>query len=259
MMAVRTLRLRTMNISDFLRANAASKFLAVGKSAQTSQVFRTSDQGLKKAEQRIQSLVDTNSTQLSSFGKLKSAVSDAQIGARSLAGLSGSAKPADVKSAATNFVSAFNAALTAAKATTGAVGDAAAGQSANRVNKDLQRSAVADQQNLVILKKIGVTIATDGKLAIDTTKLGNAITANPNEVRDSLVKLGRQVELAATKELASDGDVGGPLSTLNQRSSVLKSQQTTLATLSSQSSANSQSGSNNSLLAYGLSVYQKGV
>jgi flagellar capping protein FliD len=186
-------------------------------------------------------------------------VSDAQIGARGLAGLSSSTKPSDVKTAATNFVSAFNAALTAAKATISVSGDEAPSQSASRVSKDLQRSANADQPNLVILKKIGVTTGGDGKLAIDATKLSAAITANSTEVRDALLKLGRQVEQASTKELATDGDVGGPLSTLNQRSTVLKSQQATLATLSSRSAASSQSNSSNSLFGNGLSVYQKSI
>jgi flagellar capping protein FliD len=247
-----------MNISDFVRANAANGYLASNSTATTGQAAKASGQGLQKAEQRIQAMADTTSAQLSSFGKLKSAVSDAQTGARALVGFSTTTKPADVKTALTGFVNAFNAALTAAKTTTGVSGDAAASQSANRVNRDLQRSTSADTINLGTLKKIGVTAGADGKLAIDATKLGAALTANPTEVRDTLAKLGRQVEQAATKELATDGDVGKPLSALNQRSAVLKSQQATLASLSSQTAASTQPKPNSALFGYGVSAYQNG-
>jgi flagellar capping protein FliD len=247
-----------MNISDFVRANSANSYLTGNSNTTTSQVAKASGQGLQKAEQRIQTMADTTSAQLSSFGKLKSAVSDAQTGARALAGFSTTTKPADVKTALTGFVSAFNTALTAAKTTTGVSGDSAASQSANRVNRDLQRSTNADTANLGTLKKIGVTAGVDGKLAIDATKLGAALTANPTEVRDTLAKLGRQVEQAATKELATDGDVGRPLSALNQRATVLKSQQATLASLSSQTAASAQPRASNTLFGYGVSAYQSG-
>jgi len=248
-----------MNISDFVRANSANRYLATNGTASSSQASKASGQGLQKAEQRVQALADTTSAQLSSFGKLKSAVSDAQTGARALAAFSTTPKPADVKTALTGFVSAFNTALGAAKTTAGVAGDASASQSASRVNKDLQRSTTADTANLTALKKIGVTTGADGKLAVDATKLGAALTVNPTEVRETLAKLGRQVEQAATKELASDGDVGGPLSTLNQRSSVLKSQQATLATLASQTAASAQPKPSNSLFGYGVSAYQNGI
>jgi flagellar hook-associated protein 2 len=187
---------------------------------------------------------------------LKSAVSDAQIGARGLAALSSTAKPADVKTALTSFVNAFNGAVTAAKTTSTVSGDSAANQSAKRVSRDLQRSASSDASNLDALKQVGVTLGTDGKLAVDATKLGAALTASPSAVRDTLAKLGRQVEQTSTKELAADGNVGGSLSTLNQRSTVLKSQQATLAALSAQSVASAQTSSSNALFGYGLSAYR---
>jgi hypothetical protein len=245
-----------MNISDFVKANAASTYLASNGTTQTSQTSKATGQGLQKAEQRVQALADTTSAQLSSFGKLKSAVSDAQISARGLAGLSSSAKPADVKTALTNFVNAFNAAASAAKTTATVSGDSAANQSAIRVGKDLQRSATSDTSNLNALKQVGVTLGADGKLAVDATKIGAALTANPTAVRDTLGKLGRQVERTSTQELAADGNVGGSLSTLNQRSTVLKSQQATLAALSSQGAAGVLASSSNALFWYVLSAYR---
>jgi hypothetical protein len=237
-----------MNISDFIKANAATSLLSASSVTQAKGVGL----GLQKAEQRIQAQVDTTSAQLSSLGKLKSAVSDAQIGASKLAGLSATTTSAAIKTAATSFVAAFNAALTAAKSTASTSDDIAVSQSANRAGKDLVRSVSDDKTTLDALKQAGISLGSDGKLALDSKKLDVALNSNGPGLRGALVKLGQHVTTTATTELASQGNVGQSLASLNQRSGILKSQQATLASLSQ--NAQSLAGSSSSNL-YGISSF----
>lgn len=231
-----------MNINDFVITQASTKYTgmfgAASGSAKTSTPTAATDKvnaattaGLKKAEKRIQAQVDTTTVQLSSFGKLKSSVSGAQLAAHSLAGLSATTTSAAEKNAASGFVTAFNSALATAKTTAAVPGETSATSSANRTSKDLQNAISADRPTLEALKKIGFSMGTDGKLALDTKKFDAAQKADPTGVRATLVKIGKQVDKTASKELATDGNVGLSISTLNQRSNMLKSQQNVLASL----------------------------
>lgn len=225
-----------MNINDFVIANASMKYTATGASAKTStpsvdKVSAAVSAGLEKAQKRIQAQVDTTSVQLSSFGKLKSSVSGAQLAANALGELSATTTSAAEKTAATGFVTAFNSALTTAKKTAVASNETAVASSANRTNKGLQQAISADRPTLDALKKIGFSVNTDGTLALDTKKLEAAQKADATGVRATLVKMGKQIDKTASKELAMDGNVGLSISALNQRSSILKSQQNALTSL----------------------------
>jgi len=221
-----------MNINDFVAANSARSYLGLNPGTQsTSSTGAVGQGGLRKAEQRIQSQVDVTSAQLSSFGKLKSAVSGTQIAAKALGSLPNTSSNAAVKSAAESFVGAFNAAVSAAKTTSAGAGESAPAQSASRVGRDLVRTVSADAPTRDSLKKIGFNLASDGSLTIDTKKFDAAQTADPAAVRITLAKMGQQVDKTATQELASNGNVSSTVSSLTQRASVLKNQQSTLASL----------------------------
>ena len=223
-----------MNINDFVIANASMKYTGVNaktSSPAADKVSAAATAGLVKAEKRIQAQVDATSVQLSSLGKLKSSVSGAQLAAHALGGLSATTTSAAEKAAASGFVTAFNSALATAKTTAAAPGDMALTSSANRTSKGLQSAISADRPTLEALKKIGFSVGTDGTLSLDTKKFDAAQKADPTGVRATLVKMGKQVDKTATKELATDGNVGLSLSTLNQRANTLKSQQSTLASL----------------------------
>lgn len=223
-----------MNINDFVITSASTKYTGVGaktSSPAADKVGAAVTAGLEKAEKRIQAQVDATSVQLSSLGKLKSSVSGAQLAAHALGGLSATATSAAEKTAAADFVTAFNSALTTAKTTAAAPGDMALTSSANRTNKGLQNAISADRPALEALKKIGFSVGTDGTLSLDTKKFDAAQKADATGVRATLVKMGKQVDKTASKELAADGNVGLSLSTFNQRANTLKSQQSTLASL----------------------------
>ena len=221
-----------MNINDFVITNASSKYTSGQASAQAvSKVSAATAAGLEKAEKRIQAQADVTSVQLSSFGKLKSSVSGAQLAAQALGTLSPTATSAAEKTAATGFVTAFNAAVTTAKKTAEVPGETLATVSANRAGKDLQQAISADRPTLDALKKIGFSVGTDGTLALDSKKFEAAQKSDAAGVRATLVKIGKQVDKTASKELANDGNVGLSLSALNQRANMLKSQQSALASL----------------------------
>ncbi len=237
-----------MKINDFVIANSARTYLGLNPRTQaTGSVTATGQSGLEKADKRIQAQVDVTSAQLSSFGKLKSSVSDAQTASRALSSLPQTSTASTQKSAAEKFVSAFNAAIASAKTTAGVAGDATASRSASRVAKDLTAAVSTDSATIDALKKAGFNLQSDGTLSLDAKKFESAQATDPNSVKATLAKVGQQVDKATSEELASGGRVTTSVTSLTQRSAVLKSQQDTLTALAQTSS----SFLNNSYETYG--------
>ncbi|APW44456.1 flagellar filament capping protein FliD [Rhodoferax saidenbachensis] len=247
-----------MNLNDFVKAHSATQYLGASASTQaTGGLSLAAQAGLKKADQRIQAQVDKTTAQLSSFGKLQSAVSGTQLAARGLGILGNTSTATAQKSAASDFTSAFNAALASAKTTATQPGDTAAVQSASRTGKNLLSALGADTATVDALKKVGFSLNASGSLVLDSTKLDAAQKADPAAVRATLNKLGKQVFNAATQELASNGNVGLSLSTLNQRSGILKSQQATLSALGQDNSPTPSNTGFGSWTNWGVSAYQQ--
>lgn len=245
----------TVNISDFVKANAAYSYLNASTGTQATERSGGSVRGLQKAEQRIQAQVDSTSAQLSSLGKLKSTVSEVQSSARALANPPSTSKFDDTKAALTNLVAAFNTAVDRTSTAGNAANDAATRQSAGRVSQSLARAVTSDKATLSALGNAGISTNAQGKLSVDTAKLAAVQSSNPGSLKDTLGKLGRQVEQATTRELALDGSVGNPIAALNQRAFVLKSQQTTLASLQP-STVKTAASSFSARFGSGLSGYQ---
>ncbi|HOE40333.1 MAG TPA: hypothetical protein PLB25_01660 [Rhodoferax sp.] len=221
-----------MNINDFVTANSASNYLGLNSSSRAATgVSATGQNSLARAEKRIQSQVDVTTAQLSSLGKLKSAVSGTQIAAQALGKLSATSTNAGAKTAAESFVTAFNSAIGTAKTASEATGEPSSSLSASRVGRDLVRTVSADTSTRDALKKIGFNLTSDGKLTLDASKFAAAQTGDAAAVNATLAKIGQQVDQTATRELASTGNVGTAVTSLNQRASVLKNQQSALATL----------------------------
>jgi NADH dehydrogenase/NADH:ubiquinone oxidoreductase subunit G len=247
-----------MNINDFVKTYAATQYLGGSASAQaTGGLSLVAQAGLKKANQRIQAQVDKTTAQLSTFGKLQSAVSGTQIAARGLGILGSTSTAAAQKSAASDFTSAFNTALASAKTAAAQPGEPAAAQSANRTSNNLLRAVDADSATVEALKKVGFSLNAGGSLVLDTKQLDAAQKADPAAVRATLNTLGQQVFNAANQELASNGNVGLSLTTLNQRSGTLKSQQATLNALGQGASPTQSSTGFGSWANWGVSAYQQ--
>lgn len=246
-----------MNINDFVRANTARTYLDRQFSVQAAGGVSSAEQvGLHKAERRIQSQADITTTQLSSFGKLKSSVSDTQLVAKTLGSLPAASSNAAIKTATDGFVSAFNSAITTANSTATVPGELAASRSAGRVAGDLTRSVSDNTETIDSLKKIGLSLQTDGTLTLDAKKFDAAQKADATGVRATLIKVGQQVDKAATQELATSGNVSSPMASLNQRAAVLKSQQSAIASLQAVSTSR-QSSSYPMYGGFGLAAYQR--
>ena len=212
----------------------------------------------------MQSDVDATTAQLSSFGLLKSAISGSQMGAHALATLSSIASAEDITKAAGNFYNAFNATMTAAKNASVGSGSMAASQSANRVIRETKSALTLDPAAQAAMKKLGMSIQTDGSLVHDTKKFASALASDSSGVRAALATLGKQVDTVATKELATDGAVSSAVNGLSQRSATLAAQQKALKALEASmvaaqtKSASSQTATTSGKYASGLAAYQTG-
>lgn len=244
-----------MNIAQIINANTSSLTNSQTSSQATTSASPVS-QAMQKAEARIQAQLDTTSAQLSSFGKLKSAVSDAQLAAKALSGLTTASSTADVKAAANSFLTSFNAAIKTAK-TTAAVpgGSAAEASGAARVTTDLSRAISSTPAAMDALRKIGFKQLSDGTLTLDASKFDAAQKADPTAVQSALAKVGQLVDATATKELATGGKVSDSMASLGQRATALKSQQTAILTMVQKLSP-ATSTTNTGYVGYGLSAYQ---
>lgn len=220
----------------------------------------TDARAMGQAVARIQTQLDSTSAQLSSFGKLKSSVSEVQLAAKALEGFTATSSAADIRTALSRFLIGLNTATTTAKTTASLPGSSPAEtSSAGRVSRDLTRSIASNTATLDTLKKLGFKAQTDGSFAWDGTKFNAAYQADPAAARATLAKLGQLVETAASKELATDATVSDSMTSLNLRANALKAQQTSMLAvvqkLNTSSSSTSSVGSTG-YVTYGLSAYR---
>lgn len=249
-----------MDISQILKSSTAgvtststntSTQTAEQKAAQAAAKLSPASQAATKAGSRIQSQLDTTTTQLSAYGKLISAVSDAQLAAKRLNGLTAASPAADIKTAVNKLVSTFNTAITTGKTTSGI----AESGNAKRVSNDLGRAVTSNPGVLDALKKIGFKQQTDGTLTLDATKFDAAQKANPAAVEATLEKLSSLVDKVATKELAAGSAVAGSIDALTQRATLLKTQKNAMTTLMEQLVTQS-SKTSTGFGGYGVAAYQ---
>lgn len=253
-----------MNINDISSAMRAGNLLsAIGNglagTANSSAAAGTDKvaKAFERADQRLQQQRDSTSAQVSSFGQLKSAVSDVQGAARALGTTTPTSSSTELARAADTFVKAFNGGITAARASQTQAGASTEGLGARRAEGDLRRS-VGNGSLTAELQKIGISQQSDGTLKIDTTKFNAAAQSNSAGLRETLAKVGNKVQATATRELADTGSVGASLKSLNSRASSLQTRQTEQQSLvaSLQKSANSQSNSFGNNAGSALAAYR---
>jgi hypothetical protein len=248
-----------MNINSLL-GNTLTGLTGGGvSSSQSSSAVSPSSQMLSVVDNRIQTDVDSTTAQLSKFGLLKSAVSSSQVAAHALTGLSSASTASDLTSAMGNFFNAFNSTILASKNSSSVAGSTLASQSAIRVTNDLKRAITSDSATQDAMKKLGLTIQSDGTLVQDAKKFGSALSSDPAGVRAALATIGKQIDIAATKELATNGRVDAAMSALSSRSVTLAAQQKALKALestlaSTQGTTSTLTSSSKSGL--GLAAYQ---
>lgn len=254
-----------MNISTLLGSSTSTLFGNATSSSQATTAVGAVPQSLQKVDKRIQSDVDATTSQLSSFGLLKSAIAGSQVVARALTSLSSSASASDITKAAGNMFNALNATVTAAENASLGAGNTTATQSASRVIRETKSALNGNTAAHAAMKKLGISIQSDGSLVHDAKTFAAALTSDPVGVRAALATLGKQVDGVATKELATDGAVSSAVSSLTQRSSTLAAQQKALKSLEASmnsaqtNSASSQTSTTSSLYGSALAAYQSGL
>lgn len=252
-----------MTLSDLVSSatnatsSLASSLTNNKTSAKAANSVSSTPSVLQKAESRIQAAVDRSTTHLSSFGKLKSAVSEVQLASRALNSLTTTASAASVKLAASSLVTAYNNAIKMAKAAAIVTGAPAESVSARRAGRDLVQAVTADTTTLASLKKLGISALPDGTLVLDTKTLDAAQLADPKGAQATLSKLGDRLDQTATRELAADGTVASSLTSLNRRASLLKAQQDAMSTLVENMATVAQTSTQPGFGSYGLSAYLK--
>lgn len=220
-----------MNINTLLGSSNLNNLLGSGSQASqaTTATTATGSPQLAKAEKRIQTDADSTKAQLSQFGLLKSALSDAQVAAQALSGLTAASSASDTTVALGSFFNRFNGSVNAANAA--ATGSAGVSANAKRVVQDLKSALRADPATEAAMKTLGLSVQSDGTLAQDAKKFATALNADPAGVRAALAVVGKKVDAVNSRELASNGSVGQALAGLNQHSTVLTAQQKAMTSL----------------------------
>ena len=193
--------------------------------------------GLQKSSTKLQTLLDATTASLSTLGKFKAAVSATQTAANSLSALKDGASSDAVKKALGSFVSTFNAMVASTQSV------AATSSGVERISRGMTRAMTADFSKVDALRQMGFTKASDGSLALDASKLEAAYKASPSGVLGTLSKLGKLVDKAATKELASGGGIGSSVSALTTKASTLQLQKNALLKAAQQYASFAQAGS----------------
>lgn len=196
--------------------------------SQASTATSAATQMLQKLAQRVQTNIDSTKAQLSTYGLLKSALSNSQLKAQALTKLSPTSTAAQVTQSAAEFFNAFNGVASSAKSAASGTGPASASQSATRIGRDMQRALNSSPAMTDALKTLGLRLQSDGTLVHDAKKFAAALQSDPAGVRAALAKVGQKVDSAAANELANSGNVAGGLSSLAQYSTTLTAQQKAL-------------------------------
>ena len=247
-----------MNIQSLLAGSSTAQSGSGTTASQAASATSTASPLLAKAEQRVQSDVDATTAQLSKFGLLKSALSGGQTASQALSKLSTTSTAEDVTKALGSFFNTFNASIGAANTAAGSSGSSVASNSAKRVVSDLKSALRSDPATSDAMKKLGLTLQSDGSLVQDAKQFAASLAADPSGTRAALAAIGKKVDATTSKELASSGSVGSALSGLNQHSTVLSAQQKALKALEQAltSTTSTSTSSTNSLLHSGLAAYQ---
>lgn len=214
------------------------------------------------ANKRVEQQLNSADVKLSSFSQIKSGFAGVQTAAKDLSDSKKTGSSADIVKAAQSFATAYNTANssvnTAVNGDGKKSGSLATDAHARLAGNDL-KSIVSSGSNASDLKKIGISLKSDGSLSVDTAALQNAIQSNPNAVKDTLSRVGKQAEQVSTKELATTGNVGRSVNELTDLSKGLTTQlaeQKKLAA-ASQDAVQMQFANLSSNAASGIDSYMK--
>ena len=198
--------------------------------ARTAQVdaVRTPEQ---KPLERLQKNVESTKVQLSALGQVKSATAQVETAANALQDKTRLSNAGDVQKAVQNFANAVNSQQNTVRQTVRNDNRSEPGALANeaRVRASTQETRRAVQGptggNEAALRQIGVTFSAQGEVRVDSKKLEQAFQANPNQVTETLNRVGKETAEVSRKQLSDSGAVGGSINRLNERLGSLQQNQ----------------------------------
>jgi hypothetical protein len=226
-----------MNINALLGGSTSAAQGNSTSASQAASTVSTAQPLLAKAAQRIQSALDASTAQLSKFGLLKSALADSQVAAQALTQLSSTSTPAAVTVALGTFFKAFNAAIGAATGAANSAVSTATSSSAKRVISDAKSALRSDPVVGDAMRKLGLTVQSDGSLLQDAKRFATSLASDPAGVRAALAAVGKKVDALSSRELASSGTVGAALTGIGQHNTALTAQQKALKAFEQAASA----------------------
>ncbi|HZX33064.1 MAG TPA: flagellar filament capping protein FliD [Rhodocyclaceae bacterium] len=186
-----------------------------GSSAITEQVTAAA----RKPAERLSQQAESTRVQLSAYGQLKSATAQVESAAKKLQDNSSLGSAADVTKTAKGFADAVNSEVKAA--------NQAAQSSRNvRASRELRRAVegfTAKDRNA--LSQAGISFGQDGTMKVDTKKLEAAYQANPDQVKETLARVGKAAAEVSTKQVSDNGAVGGAINRLNEKLGTINQQQ----------------------------------
>ena len=216
-----------MNISNLLNFNAFGTKQPAREAAQAVADMSPLALAVQRADQRVQTEVNSNTAQLSSFGLLKSSLSQVQIAAQTLSTLPASGAATDSTNAIKGLLTAVNSAVNVAKTTAALPGASEATHSAQRVARGLHGIVTDSAPMAYSLKAMGISLQ-DGALRLDSVQFNTSLANDADAVQGALIGLGQVVERLTSTELASNGDVMSSLNLLKRQANTLQAQQQAL-------------------------------
>lgn len=236
--------------------SVGSNTAAVARKDGTSAVAKATKRATDRTEQQLES----TQVQLSAYGQIKGAVSELQTASKAVTEPKKTATADDARKTIENFVSAYNKANDTVTRTTRSnrreAGALANDARARGAGNDLRR-AVAENDGLAELKKAGINQNRDGSLSLDTKALDKALKERPAETVTAVAEVATKVERTATRELASNGNVGASVQTLDQRSRRLEAEQSSQQALIEASRRTAEQKTANVAQAAGIAAYQR--
>jgi hypothetical protein len=226
-----------MNINALWGSNTSGAQGSGTSASQATTALSTAQPLLAKAAQRIQSALDASTAQLSKFGLLKSALADGQVAAQALTQLSSTSTPSAVTVALGTFFKTFNAAIGAATGAANSAVSSATSSSAKRVISDAKSALRSDPAVGDAMKKLGLTVQSDGSLLQDAKKFAASLASDPAGVLAALAVVGKKVDALNSRELATSGTVGAALTGIGQHNTALTAQQKALKAFEQAASA----------------------
>lgn len=173
----------------------------------------------KKPAERLSQRAESTRVQLSAYGQLKSATAQVELAAKKLQDPSNLGSAADVGKAVKGFADAANSQLKAANQT-------AQSGASTRAASELRRAVEGfTGQEREALNRAGISFGQDGSVKVDAKKLEVAYQANPDQVKETLNRVGKAAADVSAKQVTDNGAVGGAINRLTEKLGSIQQQQ----------------------------------